>query len=450
MKRWRVELEAGDGSKGSVVVGATTRRGAEGHARVREWVAARPGGHVVGVQRVIPGVVWREPWGYYLAVRRAGKRYYESLQTMDAETAAVRAEAKLEAIAGEKWGRLAATRVRRTCATIAEVLGVYEAHCRDQGEPRAVTVRQNVWSVGRVLQEVGLDASVGADRLCGATLREFVASWIAKATGGGRSLDVARRTIGAIAVHARSVVGPRYVEVYEEAGLVVPREAWAEFRERSLPATKPARWDRPAAAALAGLTEAARVLRDQAAAGGEIRLDTSRRGLATAAGLWTVWVLARCLGMRAREMACARWGWFEIQQGGGVAVSIRPRETEGYEPKGAAGAVPVHPDVWAELVRLRGGAADEAYVLPGGCEGARYEVPMQFSAWARGAGYVGRRHGAHDLRAISADEIALSDWGPWVADRFLRHAPASVGDRHYRELRLPAGFPGVGLWGLDA
>jgi hypothetical protein len=120
-------------------------------------------------------------------------------------------------------------------------------------------------------------------------------------------------------------------------------------------------------------------------------------------------------------------------------------------PKGAAGSVPVRADVWDELGRLRGMAGPDEYVLPGGAVGTRYEVVMAFAAWARAAGYVGRRHAAHDLRAISADEIAVSEqWGPWVADRWLRHAPASVGDRHYRELRLPAAFPGVGLWGLDA
>lgn len=450
MKRWRVELVApGDGGAASVVVSATTRKAAEGGARVRAWVEAHPGGGVASVQRVIPGVVWREPYGYYLAVRRGGKRYFESLQTCDAEAAAVRAEAKLAAIDGAKWGRLAETRVRRSCSSVRQVLAAYEEHCRQQGEPRPATVRENVWAVRRLLRQVGADEDGGADRLCGATLRAFVESWVDGAEAEGRSLDVARRTIAAIAVHARSVVAPRYVEVYEEAGLVVPRDAWAEFRARALPAAKAVRWERPPAEVLAALTAAARGLQEQAAAGCVVPLATARRGSATAGGLWAVWLLARCLGLRAREMAYARWGWFETQADGRVVVSVRCREEQGFEPKGSGGDIPVHPEVWEALGRIRGGAADDAYVLPGDVVGARYEVVMQFAAWARGVGYVGRRHAAHDLRAMSADEIALSErWGSWVADRWLRHAPASVGDRHYRELRLPGGFAGVGLWGL--
>jgi len=108
-------------------------------------------------------------------------------------------------------------------------------------------------------------------------------------------------------------------------------------------------------------------------------------------------------------------------------------------------------EAWADLVALRGSAGAADYVLPGGKPWARYRVVMGLARWARAEGYVGRQHVAHDLRAISADEIADDqEWGPYVADRWLRHAPRSVGDRHYRELRLPATFAGVGLWGLRA
>ena len=399
----------------------------------------------------------RRKSSWYFAATIGGKRYCETLGTCDRREAARRARAKRALIERGDWDGLQASRRRqRSVCTVHDLLAVIRRHAVVAAYPSEATLTETLRAVGRVMRALDLDAATAsAAVLDGPAVARYQSAMLAPLRAANGELpdapfvDRRRRTVASELCKVRALLSPRWVQLYVEAGLQVPEAAWARFRARDIGAVPPSQWTRPAPDVLARLAAGAAELfaRDDPPDAGTRELQLC-------------WIMARCLGMRARDMAAARWGWFEplVSAPGAFAaeVGLIARADERYRPKAAQAWIPVAPDVFARLGRLGGAlSAGGEYLLSGATPDARYrQVTALFAAWLRAVGWpADRDHCAHDLRALSADEIARDEaWGPLVSDLWLRHARAGgapVGARHYRDavLRMPRSFPGVGLFG---
>jgi integrase len=442
MNRWRIIIRGGDGPDRELRINAPSAAAAKRAERVRAALAARAESSVASVARVVPGVVWREPWGYYWQCRRNGRRYLHALDTRDLAEAIARAAVKRAALESAlktgRWAALDRTRARPACCSFSMLADAYRREMEQAGTCSSTTLRERTFVFWRVVAGMGYSPETEARLLNGAAAKAYQARMLDQIAAleqrDPQAANRRRRTVAHELAVVRMFVSERLADEYVAAGLECPLEAWAEFRRRSRMRVRREGWSRPAAAALAQLEAAARVLQSSGPR-----------------ELWLIWICARCLCMRAVEIASMRWGWIEAHAGRRM-LGVISRPDEGFEPKASAGWVAIEPEVLAELDRIRGAAPATEYVLGGPSFAWRYNrVQRQFAAWAKANGLAGRLHRAHDLRAITSDEVAQDpQWGAWVADRLLRHAGQSVGDRHYRELTMPAQFPGVGLFGWRA
>lgn len=398
MKRWRITAKV-DGVEQQKLVKAETQKAA------RELVH----GEIMGIERVIPNVVWRERYGFYFQATANGRRYFQTLETEDQDVAAERARLKLQAIQSERWADLERSKTRRSYCSLQEVVDVYRAAARRSGQPTPATIAAHVGALQRV---VGGDlASQSAQMLDANAGIRYAERMLADC----ETLDrpARQRTIAAVLAHVRALVSPRMAEEYVASGLTIPREAWGAFRARFVVDVPRKDYLRPTAAEETMLRTAAAKLRE------------------TDQALWSVWLMSLYLGLRAREQAFVKWSWFRIGEDGTAWLDVVRREEEGFAPKGWSGSIQIHATVWQALQAGRG---QSEYVLPGKSYWQRYGVVTdQFSGWMKGLGWS-REKAAHELRKLGADEVGRRHGGG-AADIWLRHAPRSVGERHYYERR---------------
>jgi integrase len=210
--------------------------------------------------------------------------------------------------------------------------------------------------------------------------------------------DQTRRSVASNLRQARSVLRRALWEDYKQAGIRMP-ESVSSFIDQFVTRVPKKRYEMPPATLYTPTIEAGRKL-------------TGTRGI--------IWTLAYDLGMRAGEIAAARWDWFEVDQtAAGPRVWMAIRRRADWAPKGTEGRVPVFPGVWARLEALRGAGSD--YLVPGDTENAREDlVKRDFAEWMRGLGWETRMC-AHELRKLRGSWW-FARYGIERAYEWLRHA----------------------------
>lgn len=398
MKRWRMQVLV-DGRETYRLVRADTQKAAKQQCQEQ----------VLSCERVIPNVVWRDGYGYYFQASVKGKRFFQTLDTQDQGQAEERARLKMKAISDGRWTDLERTKAQRSYCTLQEVVECFKKIAERTGRPQPATVKAHINSLRRMMDGNLLVSSDVLDGNAGVKYAERMLSNCPEIQKDSR-----RRSIDAVRAHVKSLISRRMVQEYRALGLNVPETAWEAFCSRWVCDAPRKDYIRPTAEEESRLREAARRLRND---------DKD---------LWAVWLMSLYLGLRAREQAFVRWSWFRVDQDGRAWLDVVKREDEGFRPKGWSGSMLIDKTVWDALQICR--RADDVYVLSGGSYWQRYEVVTErFSTWMRDNGW-NRREAAHELRKLGADEVGRLHGGA-AADVWLRHAPRSVGERHYYERR---------------
>jgi hypothetical protein len=341
-------------------------------------------------------------------------------------------------------------------ATFAELFAAYDAHIaradtmlRPESAEGYVRAMQQLvgWTLGLQLPagrgQAGrrqVDAAaVGRESLElladeGLPAR-FEAAYLARAGASPLARAKALRGAHRIWRNARSLFSRRAMACY--ARLTLP--TLTSFLGAQLHEAEPVRHRKLDDETVAEMTRAADALRD------------------TNAGVWLVNLLARHCALRPIEIEAARVGWlvprrkpalvrlpprdgFPQGEDRSVVAELRVEKTDAFDPKGSEGIVPLAPDVWALLQPLLAGrAADDFLVAATDAAERKKLIYREHSAFMR-PWTKDHQKTTYELRRWCRTKIkGLHGGVNEMADAFLRHAPRSVGEKHYETERpLPA------------
>lgn len=357
----------------------------------------------------------------YVRATVRGKRIYQStgLEARPENVAAARTirDAVLRAAQEERFAELANTKLRQAhpFASIGDLIERYEKVCQVRRDIEPVTVRYNVGALLRILSRTQEKEPDACRALSSEILTdELVEEWAELSVDDGADRveeESRRRTCNATLRHARGMFKRDLIRQYR--GLKVPD--FRPFMEAFGCKSPPVQYELPDEA-----------LYSKIIAGARTGLRAERPDL------YAAFLLVYDLAMRANEAAAARWSWIE-QDGPGLVMRIIDRPEEDWKPKGRGGSVPVAPGVLAALEEAAVRRAGDAFILPGGSHGARYELAMQGIAdWMRGLGWR-RRKCAHELRKLKGSFWRARS-GLDRAHEWLRHAQYQVTLDYYARL----------------
>jgi integrase len=343
---------------------------------------------------------------WYVQMKFQRRRFWRSTGTRSIEEARAFRDAFQKSLRAGRIQRLGESMLRGGYVTIGELVTAYLVEAQRRGSPRPETARNNVAALRRVVA-CGGDAaaadSVSTTVLTDELVKRYVASAV-PADGDMEEMDRRRRSAASNLRQARCVLKRNMLLAYK--GLSLPDVAGF---------------------VTAYACESPRVERDDFAVEEIEMLEAGSKLKGVRDDLYAVWLLGYHLALRAGEMAAARWSWI-TPAGDHHEMHVKRRPEEGYDPKGYSGWVPVHAAVYAELQALR--RPGDEYILPGGTEGARYDlVQRDFSEWMRGRGWR-RRHCAHELRAYAGQRWEKA-YGELVRRDWMRHSDVKVGRDHY-------------------
>lgn len=351
----------------------------------------------------------------YLALRDRGRRRPRSLGTPIKTAAVEKARVIIDSV---QSGNLQAARslLQRNgqasglaCSTIGEVLSWCEL------TPLGITERtaSNYRNCTRLwLRRAGVADPDGApvDVLNEGTVRAFVRSVHARTAGlDQEATRQAQLSANSILHQSSCLFGPRFVGHMRDTGLMVPdmagfRAAVKAYRFRIGGAGD---WHAPEDAVLLTTLRAWRSVREE---------DWN-----VFAAMW----LALSCGLRAGEIAQARWDWFKLRKGS-IWLDTEARV------KNKTGRIlvePVSPWFW-QGYRWRGERSGR--ILEGDPNETGNEVFRRVSAFLSGCGWrtVKRTHALRAWAGARAFELR----GIYGAQQFLRHSSVTVTERHYSHL----------------
>jgi len=318
------------------------------------------------------------------------------------------------------------TRNRDVYATIDEVCDRYVATCARLGRPTARTARNNTLALRLVLRRVLGREEVGTESTARLTA-DVVGDYVRAAIDGraGEAEASARRTACSTLRQARSVFSRRMLREPEFRKLRLP--ALADFLEAS-PGIDPQK--------ILSLPSTALRLRTLRAAAAAWRARSP---------LYVVYLLAQHLGMRAGEIAAARWSWIEDHAGGARWMVIRDRPDDGFRVKGRPGRAPIRAAVWRRLQAYR---SDSPLIVPGSTPTARHKLIYREAAdWLEGVGWaeVETNKRIHELRRLYGSKV-WTKYGKESCHEWMRHGSFATTERHY--LHLCADWRRRELWGI--
>ena len=358
---------------------------------------------------------------YYWRQTINGQNYLESLGLKADETKATRAKAaqmikiKQRAVETQNWEDLYKTRQKSPFCDIGHVLEHFRMYAAASG------MRPDTAAGYQGGLRVILRAARGIQHIESASTAELTANLIHDyETAAIKEVDVndpvalkrRRNTIHSTVRQARALFSRRAMMRYKHltlpdlegfltAGCVSPDHSWTPPPPDLVAATK----------------------------------AKAQHLQITRPDLYTVWLLAYGLGMRAAEIANARWSWIE-EINGAPAMNIIARPDEWSGPKGAPGHVPMGEKLTAWLMHTK--RPDDIYILKGESYWQRYDfVTREFADWMRDLGWLGTRytHCAHELRRLRGSEWwSDPSIGPAVCSAWLRHKSITVTQAHYGKL----------------
>ena len=363
------------------------------------------------------------PW--YLTGAVAGRRLQRSMDTNVAEVARERAiSAVIEPALAARWNLVAASKLKRHWATVGEVVAAWHGLALGNSE-RHTTGAAN--ALLNVLRRAGVadPAAAGADVLTWRTVRRFFDA-VNAACAGLDQLEAARRRRSANSLfnQAKAVLQPAAVARYgdeEHGALNVPDVA--EFCE----AGKAERFSK-------GIEED----REPPAPELVARVMEGWPALANANEFAAVG-LGLAFGLRAGEVAQARWGWFRVENG---LWHIRA-DASVKNGSGRLVVCALNPfwEVFWRRVTAAGARPAEGFVIEGR-ETERLDLVFRrVSGWLRGLGWPLQKTN-HGLRSYAGGEVAVR-YGLEAAQAWLRHRSITTTQAHYtgrwidaRKLRL--------------
>lgn len=294
---------------------------------------------------------------------------------------------------------------------IQEVIDRFEVNARERRVGQRTMVGY-VSSLRTVLKGAGIDlATARTNCLTEANVEAYVKSALE-----ADSSDSCRRTIASTLVQAKAIFGARAIKAYRDLRL----PDLAPFRAAGkLPVpVKTFRFPDPAV----GLTE-------------ELVAKTKEAAKKLEGDLRMTWLLCYELGLRAGEVAAARWNWF-TEGPDGIRLNILNRPEEGFSPKHHRERVlPIHADLWKALQELKG---KTEYLIDMPTQTARENlVARDFAQWMTDLGWRTEKR-AHELRRLRGSEW-YQRMGAEVAQTWLGHKDISMTCRVYATLtRQPA------------
>lgn len=298
---------------------------------------------------------------------------------------------------------------RDVCASVAEYCAMFRLEAAQRGEPSGETVEKYIQKLYLILRDAGHDPATCSLRVLTAeTVEKFIAARLAGAAGKGQEAeDSARRSIHSMLINGRAMFSPW---MRQKAAKKLRLPNLDEFLAADA-GVRPGR-----ALRMPGYG----VRRSTWLAGK--RLWQQRDPMAAA------FLLAFHCGMRAAEIADARWGWV-VQGRNGALMDLRNRPGEGTRVKGTEGMVPMNRALVRRLEALRVPGCE--FIVP--CESHSARMKMVTEALAKWLGDLGWTESfkrAHELRRIYGRSI-WDKHGPAEAKARLRHASIVTTERHY-------------------
>jgi integrase len=302
----------------------------------------------------------------------------------------------------EEFG-LGKDKVVRSAATVGDAIDAYrnsaEAAFRASGEPRPATATGVVCALVRVLEDAGVaqPRSLLLAKLDGHLLAEYAERKLAVAT----DLVRARRTVASTINQARAMFSRWAQDAMRKRGVDVP-SSLQEFLRADVVTAEPVKYVFPPLY-LVERTEAA------GAALGESQPN-----------VWLAYMLALAGGLRAGEIAAARWSWLVREADGSCYLRVR-QSAEWKSKTGKDRDVRLHPETWARIGKLR---AAREFILEGDTFNARRDVvTRELSKWMRDLGWEKDAFpkAAHELRKLAGARWytaqGLSWAAKWLGDR---------------------------------
>lgn len=358
------------------------------------------------------------PW--YLVGTVAGKRMQRSLDTNVADIARQRAVAGIiEPALDGRWQVVHETKLKTHFATVGELVEAWRGLDLGAGEAHK---RAAANALLNVLRKAG-HAEPGAEStaiLTGATAGRFFEAVVRQANAEPDQKAGARVKRSAVSVfnQAKSVLQPTALLSYKRAGVNLPDLGEfiteGDLRRKKFKGLRiqhePPDW---------ALVE---------------RVVSAWPGLAD----WNEFAavgLELAFGLRAGEVARARWDWFTVREGAwwcwaDAAVKNQTGEIH----------VPALNPFWQTFQEraVREGMRERGPMVLQGHETERGDaVFRRVSAWLRSLGWAKQKTN-HGLRAYAGAEVAIR-WGSlFTAQMWLRHESVTTTEKHYTKQWLQA------------
>lgn len=360
-----------------------------------------------------------------------GKQVFQSTGKTSRKEAIEVAKGKIKAAMEGRFDVLKQSQARQTVAVkpvahMRELLRVYKEEIPKRAKIEPATLTRNI-SALRVMVRAALDRDVFALSSADVCTANVVKAY--KEADEEANVTSVNSTL----TQARAVFSRQALELYRDRGLRLPATLEAFLKVPKFRNDRDVSY-RPIDRAVLEAIEADALTQPKA-----VRL---------------IYVLARIVGMRGREIVWARRSWIEQwTQGGAEApwrMAIIRRPAEGFKkPKGKERWVPLTKATCNLIIQLADEAERESasadgsapispsgYLLPGGTKTDRINlVKREAAAWIR-TFLPDRVKGLHELRKQAGSEIATRD-GIMAARDWLGHASVTTTEAHYATLLSP-------------
>lgn len=350
---------------------------------------------------------------WYLQYQSGGKRVNRSTERRALADAKRWASLFLDAQADDNQKAIEALVCRSSeahCSRVSEIL----AWAERAPLPIAEVTRRNYVNCLRLfLRKAGLDPErVSAAELSDSTVRAYARAVTSSLRGDQSETASAMRTANSVLHQGAALLSPRYVGHMTDAGLVLPdlEPFRAAVKQHSFRQCAKRDWDAPTPEVIEATLEAWREL-------GRSRSDPN---------VYTAIWLALSCGLRAGEIAQARWDW--ITQRDGHPVLDGQANVKNHS--GRITVRPINP-YWGEgtVVLAPAGRCGEHGMLDGTSTECHEGVFRRVGKLLRDCGWRTQKTN-HGLRALSGCWVAQK-YGIYAAQQFLRHSSVLVTEQHY-------------------
>lgn len=374
---------------------------------------------------------------FYVRLQHGGKRFLRSTETPHKELARVRAKGIVEAILGEKWEELTASKARRTTEEvnaekeIATIDKVTKLYLSGEENVRPVVARKNVACLKRIAKLATKKKAAGelpVSVLTEALVKAFQAKVQGRPSVSYQITLDANVYANSCYRQAKSIFSKTAMRKYGELNLGTALDAFMHVPFLKEPSQKYS--DNPIpAGTIAKINEALPQLKE---------FDER---------LWAIHLMIRLMGLRDSEIVRAQRDWLKKKNVSGKDGAIEARwflqvlarDGQGEDaPKRQDGEIPVP----AELKAFFDKSPDSEYLIPASSHTERKNlVERGHSQWLRKF-LPDRTKTNHELRKHAGSVVATKTNSFEKAAQFLR-IDIETAKTHYLALLTPMSALGM-------